>query len=225
MTAPRRLVLALLTAAVLLSGCAGAPDGAGTTSGGGTASPRTSAAPSPQPIAPFPMGPSTSTTPLPADLPQGCRDMLTTGVLSQLEGVPLNAEGMGGGIRDDSARVCVWGDPGAVATRLVTVVGYSPQREAEDALYALAGEGYTCYEPRGGTRCEKTWDHPSIPGVTEGRTLFYRDGVIVDTQYSNLAPSGYTDAIIDYLWPAVPRSPAAGPSGAPSPSETPTTTT
>ena len=157
------------------------------------------------------MGPSTSTTALPADLPQGCRDLLDDAVLAQLEDVPLNAEGMGGGIRADSSRVCVWGEPGAATTRLVTVIGYSPEREAHDALYALGGDGYTCYEPEGGIRCEKTWDHPTLPGVTEGRTLFYRDGVIVDTQYSNLAPTGYTDAVIDALWPAGGVRPSASP--------------
>ncbi len=221
MTAPRRLALALLLSAVgaiaVLSGCAGAPDGAATTADAGPAtSSASSATPAPQAtIAPFPIGASTSTTPLPADLPQGCRDILTGSVLAQLEGVPLNADGMGGGIRPDSSRVCVWGEPGAVATRLVTVIGYSPEREARDALYELGNEGYTCYEPDGGIRCEKTWDHPTLPGVTEGRTLFYRDGVIVDTQYSNLAPKGYTAAIIDYLWPAVPRT--ATPTAAPTP--------
>ena len=217
----RRLALALLVGAVaaiaVLSGCSGAPDGAATTADAGAATPAASSAtPAPQAtIAPFPIGASTSTTPLPADLPQGCRDILTGSVLAQLEGVPLNADGMGGGIRPDSSRVCVWGEPGAVATRLVTVIGYSPEREARDALYELGNEGYTCYEPDGGIRCEKTWDHPTLPGVTEGRTLFYRDGVIVDTQYSNLAPKGYTAAIIDYLWPAVPRT--ATPTAAPTP--------
>lgn len=221
MTAPRRLALALLVGAVgaiaVLSGCSGAPDGAATTADAGAAtSAASSATPAPQAtIAPFPIGASTSTTPLPADLPQGCRDILTGSVLAQLEGVPLNAEGMGGGIRPDSSRVCVWGEPGAIATRLVTVIGYSPEPEARDALYELGNEGYTCYEPDGGIRCEKTWEHPTLPGVTEGRTLFYRDGVIVDTQYTNLAPKGYTAAIIDYLWPAVPRT--ATPTAAPTP--------
>ncbi|MBZ6371128.1 MAG: hypothetical protein LBE44_04335 [Microbacterium hominis] len=221
MTAPRRHALALLVGAVgaiaVLSGCSGAPDGAATRGDAGAAtSAASSATPAPQAtIAPFPIGASTSTTPLPADLPQGCRDILTGSVLAQLEGVPLNAEGMGGGIRPDSSRVCVWGEPGAVATRLVTVIGYSPEREARDALYELGNEGYTCYEPDGGIRCEKTWEHPTLPGVTEGRTLFYRDGVIVDTQYTNLAPKGYTAAIIDYLWPAVPRT--ATPTAAPTP--------
>lgn len=221
MTAPRRLALALLVGAVgaiaVLSGCSGAPDGAATTGDAGAAtSAASSATPATQAtIAPFPIGASTSTTPLPADLPQGCRDILTGSVLAQLEGVPLNAEGMGGGIRPDSSRVCVWGEPGAIATRLVTVIGYSPEPEARDALYELGNEGYTCYEPDGGIRCEKTWEHPTLPGVTEGRTLFYRDGVIVDTQYTNLAPKGYTAAIIDYLWPAVPRT--ATPTAAPTP--------
>jgi len=126
--------------------------------------------------------------------------MLTDAVLAELEGVPLNAEGMGGGIRADSSRVCVWGEPGAAGTYLVTVFGYAPEREALDALYELGQEGYTCYEPRGGVRCEKTWPHETLP-VTQGRTLFYRDGVIVDTQYSNLAPTGYTSAVISSLWP------------------------
>lgn len=152
-------------------------------------------------LAPFPLGASRSTTALPADLPQGCRDILDSAVLSGLEGVPLNAEGMGGGIRADGSRVCVWGAPDAVGTRLVTVIAYSPQREAQDALYALGTDGYTCWEPDGGIRCEKTWQDASLP-IPQGRTLFYRDGVIVDTQYSNLAPAGYTDAVIDALWPA-----------------------
>ena len=198
-----RLVVVTATAAVLaavLVGCSGTPEGASTGAGPTTGTSATAPSPSPTAtLAAFPIGQSDSTTALPADLPQGCRDILDDAVLAQLEGVPLNAEGMGGGIRADSARVCVWGEPGAAATRLVTVIGYSPEREARDALYALGSDGYTCYEPQGGIRCEKTWEHPTLP-VEEGRTLFYRDGVIVDTQYSNLAPTGYTDAIIDALW-------------------------
>ena len=185
----------------LVTGCAGTPDTSATTGvsdASASASPSPSASPS---LAPFPTGPSTSTTALPADLPQGCRDLLDDAVLAQLDGVPLNAPGMGGGIRPDSSRVCVWGEPGAAATWLVTVIGYSPDQEARDALYALGNEGYTCYEPNGGVRCESTWESGTLP-LQQGRTLFYRDGVIVDTQFSNLAPAGYTDSVIDALWPA-----------------------
>lgn len=191
--------IAVAGAVLLLAACAGTPAPEGSTSAG--PAPSASARPTPSAsVTPFPMGSSVSTTPLPDDLPQGCRDILNDAVLAQLEDVPLNAEGMGGGIRPDSSRVCVWGEPGAAATRLTTVIGYSPEREARDALYGLSSDGFTCYELRGGIRCEKTWDNPDLP-VENGRTLFYRDGVIIDTQYSNLAPRGYTDAIIDALWP------------------------
>lgn len=162
--------------------------------------PTASAAPTPTatpvPIADFPYGPSTSTTPLPAD----CESILTDEILASLEGIPLNAPGMGGGIRPDSSRVCVWADPGASMTRLVTVVGYAPERPSRDALYLLGvDDGYLCYEPDDGVRCEKTWEEGTL-GLTQGRTVYWRDGVAVDTQYSNLAPQGYTSAIVDALW-------------------------
>ena len=54
---------------------------------------------------------------------------------------------------------------------------------------------FTCYTPDGGTRCEATWKDPHYP-VTDGRTVFWRDGILIDTSYSNLAPKGYTAAII-----------------------------
>ncbi|MFN8087172.1 MAG: hypothetical protein U0Q04_09525, partial [Microbacterium sp.] len=63
-------------------------------------------------------------------------------------------------------------------------------------------------------RCEKTWTDPNLP-VEDGRTLFWRDGVIVDTQYSNLAPTGYTDAVIAALWPVGGRTPKPTPSATP----------
>ncbi len=188
----------MAAAAVLLSACAADPDdtAAPTTPAATTiaVSPTTSTGPV---LADFPFGASESTTPLPED----CRAILNDKVLAELDGVPLNADGMGGGIRPDSSRVCAWGDPGAAGTWLVTVIGFSPAREAADALYTLGNDGYTCYEPNGGIRCERTWPHESLP-VTQGRTLFYRDGIIVDTQYSNLAPAGYTNAIIAALWPS-----------------------
>ena len=106
---------------------------------------------------------------------------------------------MGGGIRPDSSRVCVWADPGASRTSLVTVVGYSPEREARDALYLLGvDEGYTCYEPDEGLRCEKSGTDDL--GLPVGRTVYWRDGVAIDTQYSNLAPQGYTAAIVRSIW-------------------------
>lgn len=186
-------------ALLVLAACAGAPAPAPSTASVAV----TSAAPAPTPsalppLSTFPIGPSVSTTALPKD----CTSILSERVRTELDGVPLNAPGMGGGIRPDSSRVCVWGEEGALATRLVTVIGYSPEREALDALYALGAEGFTCYEPAGGVRCEKTWTSDTL-SIEQGRTLFYRDGVIVDTQFSNLSPEGYTAAIIRSLWPAL----------------------
>jgi hypothetical protein len=60
-------------------------------------------------------------------------------------------------------------------------------------------QDFTCYTPDDGTRCEKTWDNPTYP-VTDGRTLFWRAGVMIDTVYSNLAPTGYTDAVIASIY-------------------------
>ncbi|MCO7204586.1 hypothetical protein NH287_13920 [Microbacterium sp. CnD16-F] len=186
--------LAALTLAGAVTACAPEPDAvppAPTDAASGTPSPTVT----PVAIAEFPFGPSTSTTPLPKD----CESILTPGILDTLQGIPLNAPGMGGGIRPDSSRVCVWADPGASRTSLVTVVGYSPEREARDALYLLGvDEGYTCYEPDEGLRCEKSGTDEL--GLPVGRTVYWRDGVAIDTQYSNLAPQGYTAAIVRSIW-------------------------
>lgn len=187
-------VAGALAALLLTAGCAPEPDAAPSPTVP-VASPTPTV--TPVPIAEFPYGVSTSTT----ALPQDCESILTDEILSSLEGIPLNAPGMGGGIRPDSSRVCVWADPGASMTRLVTVVGYAPEREARDTLYLLGvDEGYLCYEPDAGIRCEKTWEDGAL-GLPAGRTVYWRDGVAVDTQYSNLAPQGYTTAIVDALWP------------------------
>lgn len=192
-----RAVGALLGAAALaaaVSACAPEPDTlrpAPTDAASGTPTPTMT----PVAIADFPFGPSTSTTPLPSD----CKSILSDSILTTLQGIPLNAPGMGGGIRPDSSRVCVWADPGASRTSLVTVVGYSPEREARDALYLLGvDDGYLCYEPDEGLRCEKSGTDDL--GLPVGRTVYWRDGVAIDTQYSNLAPQGYTAAIVSKIW-------------------------
>ena len=189
--------VAAVAAGALLVGCTTTgPSPDPSSSAPSEAAPSPTPSPTGPPLLDFPFAPSASTTPLPND----CRAILTESVLAELGDTPLNAPGMGGGIRPDSTRVCAWGEPGAAATWLVTLIGFSPYREASDALYELGREGYTCYEPEGGIRCERTWEHESLP-VTQGRTLYYRDGIIIDTQYSNLAPTGYTAAIIDAMWP------------------------
>lgn len=140
--------------------------------------------------------PTPSATPV-ADIPDDCRAILTADVLAQLEGIPLNDPAFGSsGPQPDGGLVCVWRDPATDTTGLVTTITYMSRGPALDMLNKLVtDEGYTCYTPDGGTRCEKTWQNETYP-VTDGRTLFWRDDVLIDTTYSNLAPSGYTAAVV-----------------------------
>ncbi|SBS73398.1 hypothetical protein [uncultured Microbacterium sp.] len=200
---PRRVLVAAPAVAALLvallAACAPTPEAAPSDT-------PTSATPSstPTPAAtadgapPVPSGPVLSMTVLPTD----CSAILDDAVLAQLEGVPLNDPGFGEtGVLSDRTLRCVWGQPGADTTRLETTINYAPENDVLDYFNARMEEGFVCYEPAGGLRCEKTWQNDAFP-VTDGRTLFYRDGVLIDTQYSNLAPTGYTTAVIRAIWPS-----------------------
>lgn len=192
-------VALFLASVVLLCGCA--PGG-----GNPSASPATSTSadadgPSSSPT----HSPTPTPSPTPAKtalaLPTDCRAILSRDVLAQLDGVPLNDDAFGpSGVLEDGSLQCNWGDPGADTTGLTTTISRMGRGPALDMLNKLADEeGFTCFTPDGGTRCEKTWDNEQYP-VTDGRTLFWRDDVLIDTRYSNLAPSGYTSSIIESLW-------------------------
>ena len=146
--------------------------------------------------------PIATTTPTPsataqAAVPTDCRAILTEGVLAELGSTPLNDPAFGpSGVQSDGSLICVWGDPAADTTGLTTKITVVSRGPALDMLNKLADEeGFTCYTPDGGTRCEKTWQNAQYP-VLDGRTLFWRDDILIDTQYSNLAPPGYTAAIV-----------------------------
>lgn len=181
--------LALATA--LFAACAPEPGpsaSAPSASGSASSSPGVTASPTPTPT------PSATAR---AEIPDDCRAMLTAAVLAELDGVPLNDPAFGpSGPQGDGSLVCVWGDPAADTTNLVTKISYLSRGPALDMLNALvADEGFTCYTPDGGTRCERTWQNETYP-VTDGRTLFWRDDILIDSRYSNLSPSGYTAAIV-----------------------------
>jgi hypothetical protein len=193
----RRLVVAvaaasLLVSAAALAGCAPERTGAGAstppTTPSATATPDASASPSATPLP--------GSTQQAVAMPTDCRAILSAAVLAQLEGVPLNDPAFGpSGVRGDSL-VCIWGDPAADTTNLRTTIERMGQNEAFTMLNALADdEDFTCYKPDAGTRCEKQWPNENYP-VTDGATYYWRDGVLIATQYSNLAPSGYTAAIV-----------------------------
>lgn len=169
-----------------------------TADAGATPSPVASDSPSPSPT------PTPTTAVGAAAVPEDCEAPLSEGVLAQLEGIPLNDPTGGGelGPQSDGSLVCLWRYPQADTTFLET--SYVPMNRgpALDLLNELAAEeGFTCYTPDGGTRCEKTWESEQYP-VTNGRTLFWRDDLLIDTSYSNLAPSGYTSSIVSAIWPA-----------------------
>lgn len=189
--------LAAATAALLLTAVLAGCGSAGADADKPSASPEPSAtstpegSPSPTPT------PTTSHIALPTD----CRAILSDDVLAQLDGIPLNDAAFGpSGVGDDGTLTCIWGDPRADTTNLVTTISHEDRGPALDMLNALvANEGFTCFTPDGGTRCEKTFQNPQYP-VTDGRTLFYRDDVLIDTRYSNLAPTGYTASIVAHLF-------------------------
>jgi hypothetical protein len=186
----RAAIVAALAAGMLALGAC-APD---------TGTPPSSAGPSPVESTSADASPSPSPSPsasASASVPTDCRAILSAPVLAQLGDTPLNPEGFGPvGAQADGSLICLWRDPGADTTYLATDIRRMDRGPALDALNALAdGEGFTCYTPNGGTRCEKTWTNEQY-GVTDGRTLFWRDGVLIDTRFSNLAPSGYTDSIV-----------------------------
>lgn len=181
-------VLALLGAmALAVTACAPDPDDA--------------AAPAPAPvISRTPEGsasPSVTPTAVPARVPADCRGILSADVLQQLGSVPLNDPALGpSGVQTDGSLICIWRDPAADTSGLVTTISREDRGPALDMLNGLvASDGFSCYTPDEGTRCEKTWVNAQYP-VNDGRTLYWRDGILIDTQYSNLAPTGYTASII-----------------------------
>ncbi|MCR2808807.1 MULTISPECIES: hypothetical protein [unclassified Microbacterium] len=132
-------------------------------------------------------------------LPTDCRAILTADVLSQLADVALNdpAAGLPTGTLADGTLSCVWGNPSAGTTYMMTQIRPTPRGQAMETLNTFADdEGYTCYTPDGGTRCEKTWPSEVFSDVIDGHTLFWRDEILIESTYSNLAPTGYTSAIV-----------------------------
>ncbi len=182
-----------LTAALALSACAPEQGTAGPAPT--AASPDSSGTPSGTPI------PTITPTVAPAAIPRDCRAILTADVLSQLGSIPLNDPAVGpSGVQSDGSLICIWRDPGADTTGLVTTITRMDRGPALDMLNDLVNtQGFSCYTPDDGTRCEKTWINTTY-AVNDGRTLFWRDDVLIDTQYSNLAPTGYTASIIAAIY-------------------------
>jgi hypothetical protein len=184
---------AALTLVAALTACTPtAPPSSGGGTGGTSASPTGKSTPSPSKSSPSP-----SPTSTPVALPTDCEAILSAEVLAQIGSTPLNSPVFGpSGVQADGSLICIWADPGADTTNITTTISRKYRGEALDMLNDLVKtQGFSCYTPDKGTRCEKEWPDPKYP-VTDGRTLFWRDDVLIDTRYSNLAPTGYTSSIV-----------------------------
>ncbi len=190
------VALVALALAGALSACAplsgpssGPPSSKAGASASSSASPRPSTSSTPDPT------PSPAATS--AALPSDCKAILSADVLAQLGSTPLNAPAFGAsGVQADGTLICIWANPQADTTSITTTISRKYRGEALDMLNGLVKtDGFSCYTPDKGTRCEKEWPDPKYP-VTDGRTLFWRDDVLIDTRYSNLAPTGYTSSIV-----------------------------
>jgi len=197
---PARSLLALAALAVVLSTATACATGGGG-SQGGTPSPIESQTPDETGSASATPTP-TATPEVLVEIPTDCAEMLSEDVLAQLAGTPLNDPAFGeSGPQPDGSLICIWADPAADTTGLTTEITRMNSGPALDMLNGLAAdEGFNCYSPDEGTRCEKEFPNPQYP-VTDGRTLYFRDDVLIDTRYSNLAPTGYTQSIVDHIWP------------------------
>ncbi|WP_435742890.1 hypothetical protein [Microbacterium sp. PMB16] len=186
---------------VTLTACTPASEGSVNSSGSPKPSSSSSSTDDPDETASPSPSPSATPTTKPIALPTDCRAILSEAVLAQLEGIPLNDAAFGpSGVGENGTLTCIWADPRADTTGLTTTISGMNRGRALDLLNALANdEGFSCFTPDGGTRCEKTWPNETYP-VTDGRTLFWKDDVLIDTRYSNLAPDGYTSSIVEHLF-------------------------
>ncbi|WP_243229963.1 hypothetical protein [Microbacterium sp. CIAB417] len=207
-TAP--IAAALLLTALLVGCTSSAPS-----TGEESPAPSGTSAPAPGPT--YTATPGPVRTPSTITMPTDCRAILSDSTLDLLSDHPLNDKAFApNGVQEDGTLICTWADPRADTTRLVTWISVVPREPAFEMLNELIeDEGFTCYEPDAGTRCEKTWENEEYP-VTDGRTLYWRDDVLIDTRYSNLAPPGYTADIVAHLFADVPTP-------TPTPTQTPAT--
>lgn len=193
-----------LISLVLLSGCSG-PAAAEIP----PQTARPSASPEATPTAPGASPAEASETPLaPVEpipgqppIPTDCRAILTPEVLDQLANVTLNHPEYGDetGPQPDGSLLCMWGEPNDPNNMLVTQISRPAGDVASELLASAQEAGLECTEGEGAVRCSGEYTVEGSPPV--GRTVFTRDGILIDTQYMNLAPDGYTNAIIASMWP------------------------
>lgn len=141
--------------------------------------------------------------------PQSCDDVYTDELRSRLDatGLPLNDPSVDGnvGAADEQLKAviedshhldCSWGSAGDYG--LTTSITRVDAETSEKVLQRMSELGYQCHDESQGTRCvSSSWQQ----GTHIGESHFVRNGIWVATHWINFAPSGYTEGLIQQLWP------------------------
>ena len=121
-------------------------------------------------------------------IPSDCREILSDDVLAELGGTPLERSGLRA-VRanwPDGSLVCIWADPAADTTGLTDDDHQCRARSALEQLNALATtRASRATRPTAARAARRRGRTSSIP-VIDGRTVFWRDDILVDTTYSDL---------------------------------------
>lgn len=151
-------------------------------------------------------------TPVASVIPGSCAKIYTTDWATQLSPNVLNpswskSAGLIGSnndtaqalLRQTAQLTCVWGATDAEGTNyLVTTLAVVTSDQAAAAQAALKAASYDCVTQYSGVKCVI---QSTNSAGTWGETAFFKDNVWISTFWQNLGPDGYTNDIINTLWP------------------------
>ena len=192
------LATAAVITAALLSGC------------GGTATPDGSASPTPDASAPRPT-PSVGSPAQPVGtvIPGACEQLYLPLMFERLQAnyPPLNDPTMSDPnfsntdeleelLRSTEYLQCTWGR--ASEAGIVTAVARVTEEQSAAALAILEDGDFSCNEQQEGTRCVT---REETDGNVLGETHFLRGDVWLSTFWLNAPVRGYTENMIEALWP------------------------
>lgn len=165
---------------------------------------------------------SDGSRPVPAETPEAapaaprptdCEQIYSPEMFEYLEstGLPLNdssvTDSLGATdpvlaalITDGSTFKCSWGSAGDYG--LNTSITQVSSDTASAVLEQLDSLGFECNDESEGTRCiESDTVTDELGTYRTGESHFVRGGVWIATHWVNFAPDGYTQDVIESLWP------------------------
>lgn len=187
-----------LLAAGLLSGCSGAP------------TPDSSGDPATETAVPRPTPSAGSTAqPVGTVIPADCEQLYQPQMLERLQEdhPPLNDATMADPnfsntdeleelLRSLEYLQCTWG--GASESGIVTAVAHVTEEQSAQALAILENADFDCYDQQEGTRCVT---REETDGNVLGESHFLRDDIWLSTFWLNAPVRGYTESMVEALWP------------------------